>query len=333
MKPFRERNPVPIGAAGIAVIGLLMLGAFNVQSLPILGGGKVYKADFNDAGGIKKDDEVRIAGVKVGKVTGVSLDQDHVRVDLRVDPGTEFGVLSKANIKIKTLVGAHYLEIVPDGPGQMSTKTDIPVERTTAPFAVQDAFQGLSERASQIDTKQLAASFSTIADAFRDTPAVNKQALTGLSQLADTVNKRDQQLQELLQHTTQVTGVLAQRNTQFSALINDGNLILQTVQARRAQIDRLLTTTSELATTLSNVVRDNKAALAPALAHLKSVIAVLESNLGNLDRAASLLGPYARDFSNTVGSGHWFDSMIFNAAAVPGGVSTNPGGLLLGGGS
>ena len=33
---------------------------------------------------LKPDDDVRIAGVKVGKVTGVDLDGDHVRVDFRV---------------------------------------------------------------------------------------------------------------------------------------------------------------------------------------------------------------------------------------------------------
>jgi phospholipid/cholesterol/gamma-HCH transport system substrate-binding protein len=43
-KPFRDRNPVPIGAVSLAVIAALVFLAFNAQSLPLIGGGTVYKA-------------------------------------------------------------------------------------------------------------------------------------------------------------------------------------------------------------------------------------------------------------------------------------------------
>ena len=82
--PFRERNPVPIGAIGLGLIGLLLFGAFNAQNLPIIGSGDSYHAAFTEAGGIRKDDDVRIAGVKVGKVTGIELEGSHVRVDFLV---------------------------------------------------------------------------------------------------------------------------------------------------------------------------------------------------------------------------------------------------------
>ena len=39
--PFRERNPVPIGAAGLLVIAVLLFLAFNVQSLPLLVGAEL----------------------------------------------------------------------------------------------------------------------------------------------------------------------------------------------------------------------------------------------------------------------------------------------------
>ena len=66
--PFRERNPVPIGAVGLLVIALLLFLAFNIQSIPLIGGGDHYRAAFSEAGGLIKGDDVRIAGVKVGKV-------------------------------------------------------------------------------------------------------------------------------------------------------------------------------------------------------------------------------------------------------------------------
>ena len=62
--PFRERNPVVVGAISlVVVIGLILL-AFNADKLPIIGGGTTYYADFSEAGGLKPNDEVRIANLR-----------------------------------------------------------------------------------------------------------------------------------------------------------------------------------------------------------------------------------------------------------------------------
>jgi phospholipid/cholesterol/gamma-HCH transport system substrate-binding protein len=154
--PFRERNPVIIGAVSLAVIAALILAAFRAQDLPLIGGGDVYYAAFTESGGLKANDEVRIAGVRVGKVESVELAGDHVRVAFRVDSGEEFGSETLAAIKIKTLLGAMYLALQPAGSGQMEEESEIPVERTQSPYDVVEAFSGLAETSEKIDTDQLA---------------------------------------------------------------------------------------------------------------------------------------------------------------------------------
>src|SRR4029079_17211703 len=99
---FREKNPVVIGAVSLAVIALLILAAFRAQDLPVIGGGDTYSAAFSEAGGLKPNDEVRIAGVRVGKVEKVELEGDHVKVTFRVDTDSEFGDEPHAAIKVKT---------------------------------------------------------------------------------------------------------------------------------------------------------------------------------------------------------------------------------------
>ena len=63
---------------------LATLSAFFLDSLPIIGAGSSYSAEFSEAAGLKPGNEVRIAGVKVGKVTSVDLDGDRVLVDFKV---------------------------------------------------------------------------------------------------------------------------------------------------------------------------------------------------------------------------------------------------------
>src|SRR3954454_20096978 len=117
--PFRERNPVVIGAVSLAVIAAFVMAAFKAEDLPLIGGGDTYYAAFSESGGLKVNDEVRIAGVRVGKVESVALEGDHVRVTFRVDTSSQFGVDTQAAIKVKTLLGAMYLALEPAGDGQL----------------------------------------------------------------------------------------------------------------------------------------------------------------------------------------------------------------------
>ena len=116
MTPFRERNPVTIGAAGLVAIALFMLAAFRAEDLPLIGGGDIYYAQFSEAGGLKPNDEVRVAGVRVGQVEDITLDDGHVLVKFRIDEGTEFGDETGASIRVKTLLGAMFLALEPAGP-------------------------------------------------------------------------------------------------------------------------------------------------------------------------------------------------------------------------
>src|SRR5688500_15050143 len=104
--PFRERNPVPIGAISIVVLIALLAVAFNASKMPLIGGGDTYHAAFAESGGLKSGDEVRIAGVRVGKVETVELAGDHVKATFRVKTPSQFGTETAAAIKVKTLLGA-----------------------------------------------------------------------------------------------------------------------------------------------------------------------------------------------------------------------------------
>src|SRR5690242_526030 len=144
--PFRERNPVIIGAVSLAVITAFVLAAFKAEDLPLIGGGDTYYAAFSEAGGLKADDEVRIAGVRVGKVDKVELDGNKVKVAFKVDGGADFGPSTGAAIKVKTILGQMFLALQPAGKGQMKEGATIPVSRTSSPYDVVEAFRGSPTR-------------------------------------------------------------------------------------------------------------------------------------------------------------------------------------------
>lgn len=309
MKPFRERNPYTIGIVSISVLVLVLLAAFYSDDLPIIGGGTTYSADFTEAAGLQSGDDVRIAGVKVGKVTDVTLENDHVKVAFQVK-NAWMGNQSTADIKIKTLLGAKYLSVDPQGSTALNPDTAIPTTRTTSPYDVLDAFNGLSRTIDQVDTGQLAQSFQVLSQTFANTPQNVRTALDGLSALSKTISSRDTQLANLLSNTSQISQTLAGRDAQVQKLLSDGTLLLGMVQQREQAISTLLTGTQNLSAQLSGLVNDNNKQLQPVLTQLDQFTTLLKNNQSSLANGLTLLAPFARLFANTVGNGRWFDNYI-----------------------
>jgi phospholipid/cholesterol/gamma-HCH transport system substrate-binding protein len=323
--PFRERNPVPIGLASFAVIALLMLGAANLGDLPVLGGGKTYSAQFSEAAGLRSGEEVRVAGVRVGKVTGLDLDGDHVKVTFKIEEdGVRLGDLTRAEIKIKTMLGAHYLALVPHGTGRLNR--EIPLNRTSVPYNVVPAINDLSRQAGQIDSKQLAESFKALSDTFANSPEEIRASLRGLRRLSETVSSRDTELHELADRARNVSQLLADRNADFARLVEDGDRILLAVQARREVIHQLLVRTVLLSQQVNALISENEAELKPMLDNLARVNDVLLRNQKSLDRMIELYGPFTRQFADATGSGRWFDAYIQNLLPMPASIQNSGGG-------
>jgi phospholipid/cholesterol/gamma-HCH transport system substrate-binding protein len=315
--PFRERNPVVIGAVSLAVITAFVLAAFRAEDLPLIGGGDTYYAAFSEAGGLKANDEVRVAGVRVGKVKSVELEDDHVKVTFQVQDGVDFGRDTGAAIKVKTLLGAMYLGLEPAGRGRLASGSEIPRQRTTSPYDVVDAFSGLAQRSEAIDTQRLSRSLTTLGQLTQDTPEEFRSALGGLSQLSRNIAARDQQLNTLLRNTKKVSTVLGDRSGDLVVLMRDGDRLFRALAARRQSVHDLLVATSQLSVQLTGLVRDTRADLKPALDHLGNVVDVLNKNQQNLDNSLRLMAPFYRVFANTLGNGPWFDTYIQNLPPVP----------------
>lgn len=316
MKPFRERNPVIIGAVSIATLVLLIVAAMRANDLPIIGGGETYYAAFSESGGLKVNDEVRIAGVRVGKVNSVELDGDSVKVGFKIKTDAEFGDQTRAAIKVKTILGSMFLALEPAGQGQLDAGATIPTSRTSSPYNVVDAFTGLAETSEDIKTDQLAASLTTLADLTRNTPEEFREALKGVSALSEVVASKNDQLNSLLKNLDRVSTVLDARDDDIVALMDDSDVLFQALLQRRQAVHDLLVATADLSTELTALVKDSRADLKPALEHLESVTDVIIKNEDNLDNSLRLMAPFYRVFASTLGNGPWFDTFIYNLPPV-----------------
>jgi phospholipid/cholesterol/gamma-HCH transport system substrate-binding protein len=312
-RSFSSRNPLPIGAIGLVFLLVLVIAAFNASKLPLIGGGTSYSAYFTESANLKQGDDVKIAGIKVGTVQSVSIDtgKNLVKATFTVKNGF-VGDQSTVDIKLKTLLGAKYLNIDSKGVTAQDHSKTIPVSRTTSPLDIYPAFTELTTTIDQLNTADLSKAFRTLAADFQGTPQDVRPVVTGLSRLSTTIASRDQALRTLLARADQVTGTLAARDQDLTRLISDGNLLLQELNDRRDAIHSLLINTQVLSAQLRGLVSDNQKTIGPLLDSLDKILTLLHDNEDSLDRGLALLGPFYRLFNNVIGNGRWFDNYVQN---------------------
>lgn len=318
----KKRNPAVTGGLGILVILLATMSAFFLDSLPIVGAANRYTAEFSEAAGLKPGNEVRVAGVKIGKVTDIDLAGDRVLVTFQTKDAW-VGDQSTASIQIKTILGQKYLALDPRGTEVLDPGTPIPLERTTSPYDVIDAFGDAATTLEQIDTTRLASSFEVLSQSFAGTPDEIRGSLDGVARLSETIAKRDQELGKLFEATKQTSQILADRNEQFEKILANGGTLLAELNTRQQAIGQLLVSTQTLSRELTGLVADNEAQITPALTQLQGVIDILNANQQNVSKALEYAAPFYRIYANVLGNGRWFDTVVTNL--TPPGLPDIPG--------
>ena len=113
-----ERTRVNIAVGLFLVLGILALGYLSIKlgRVSFLGGrGYTVTVDFPSVGGLKAGSTVEIAGVEIGRVDSIGLDNYQARVVLRVNGDVKLQEDSIASIKTKGLIGERYVRISPGG--------------------------------------------------------------------------------------------------------------------------------------------------------------------------------------------------------------------------
>jgi len=99
--------------AGIVCLGYLSI---KLGKLEIVGerGYEIY-ALFSNTGGLNNGASVEIAGVNVGRVRSITLDNYQARITLNFPWSVKIQEDAIASIKTKGLIGEKYIEIAPGG--------------------------------------------------------------------------------------------------------------------------------------------------------------------------------------------------------------------------
>jgi len=314
---FRERNPYVIGITTVLVIGAFVGVAFMIGILHLFE--KTYKVEavFNDAAGIRNGANVKVAGIKAGRVTGIKADREQgkVIISMVVNKGVNLGPTTRAEVTLETLLGTRnvtlsgpvvkpYLSDIPE------TRRTIPNDRTKTPFDVFDLVKVGTRGVEATDTEKLNQFIKDLANITEGKHDQVTQLLDGVNKVGNELNGREAQLRELLDRFDKLSALLADKDQTLVSLIDQSQGILNLVDQRRGDIARGLQSTDQLTGSLSAILSTNKGLLNSILQTLHPTLDVVAKNQQHVDAALSWLGPGALGLAKATTHGPWADIYV-----------------------
>ena len=328
MKSFRDRNPYAVGLVSLLLIGAVTGAAFLVGLLHLLEDTYSMEGTFTDAAGLRSGDDVKLAGVKVGRVTGISADREHglVKVKWVVDSGVDIADDAGADIALETLLGSKYIRITSATSGDQmmadlpADKRVIPYQechpdgacrpRTTTPVDVFDLTRDATERIEATDNDKLNKLISQLAQVTEGKRGTITDLIHGIDDVSTAINEREAQLSALLDSADELSANLAAKDQTLVQLIDSSKRILDFLVQRREELSVALGAGSDAVRSLSTLIETNRTQLDAILGDLHPTLATVQQNLPDLNRALAVIGPafYGQSLAGT--HGPWLDIYV-----------------------
>src|SRR3712207_5828317 len=231
-----------------------------------------YRAEFTDVAGLVEGDEVRIAGVRVGQVTGIEVsdravgtnDRPVAEVELEVSADVPLPAAVEATIRFRNLVGQRYISLT-EGEGsngeQLEAGAVIPLAQTTNALDLTvlfGGFQPLLQALSPADVNRV--SFEII-QVFQGEGGTMESLLAHVGSLTNSLADRDQVIGSVIDNLTTVMDSLAARDEQLSGLVVSLQEFVTGLAGDREAIFDSLQTIDQLAVSTSGFLEDVRAPL------------------------------------------------------------------------
>lgn len=312
MQKYRGSHLMRAGFIGVVLMVLIIAIGLAPERIVQWATAVKYQALFSEAGGLIVGNDVTVSGIKVGSVSGISLQDGDALVEFTIAGKHPVGADSTAHIRTGTLLGERVLALESHGSDNLRAGEVIPLTRTSSPYSLTDALDELTTNVAGTDTESLNQSLDTLSATIDQIAPQLGPTFDGLSRLSRSLNSRNEDLGNLLRTAGEVTGILSERSAQVNALLLNGNDLLAVLADRRQAVVGLLANTATVSRELNQLVANNEAELAPALERMNRVTEMLERNHENIDAALVGFKNYWVTQGETVASGAYYNAYVPN---------------------
>jgi phospholipid/cholesterol/gamma-HCH transport system substrate-binding protein len=272
--------------------------------------GRPYRitAEFTDATGLLSGDVVKAAGVTIGRVEEIRVDDGIAVVTMSISDDVDLPASLGAEIRFRNLIGQRMIMLIEEGSDTEDLLEDgdlIPLERTEAAFDLTELFNGLRPLIRSTSPEDINIVARELTLALQGRSDETEKILSNLSEISELVVERDEQLQVLLDNLNVVTADLAAKDTQLRNTLAKMNDFLAHMQANRAALESALVNFDAAAARLKRVVAANDSDIRAELDDLQVLLDVVEDKRADLKAVVRSLPEFAIGIERVTSYGEW----------------------------
>jgi phospholipid/cholesterol/gamma-HCH transport system substrate-binding protein len=306
---------VVITVAATAVLGLTIANAD-------FGGTNGYSARFTDVTSLNTGDDVRIAGVKVGEVTSISIvDRRQAEVTFDIQNDITLPASVTATIKYRNLVGQRYLAL-DQGAGPINQTLppggSIPLSRTQPALDLTELFNGfkpLFQALSPDDVNQLS---YEIIQVFQGEGGTIDSLLASTAQLTSTIADKDKVIGQVIDNLNTVLGTVNAHGTQLADLVTTTQQLVTGLAADRQPIGDAISSLGQLANTTAGLLDQGRAPLRQDITALGTLSKNLNDSQAVVQHFIQFLPTKLAKIIPTASYGSWFNFFLCSASGTVG---------------
>ncbi|WP_067463091.1 MCE family protein [Nocardia amamiensis] len=289
------RKPL-IGFSIFVIVSILVtVIVWNTLARIVSGDTYTYSATFSDVLGLHEGDDVRMAGVRVGKVEKIELGRDAdlkksvAKVTFVVQRDQTIYDDTKALVRYQNLIGQRYVALAPgkaSSPAPLKNNATIPIERTEPSFDVSALLNGFQPLFQVLQPEQVNRLSETFIQALQGDGVSLSAFIVQAAQLATDFQRRDAILSDVITNLSGVMAGLAKRGDELETLITQTRALIGGLYE---QGQSLLASTEQIAgatTSLVAMMDQIQPKLQTAQNSTSAALTLLLDNGAKLDQAA-----------------------------------------------
>lgn len=259
MRPMTTRGPL-VGLVIFLVIATVLTWLVYVTLRRDVKGATVsYGAVFTDVFGLREGDDVRIAGVRVGRVQGIELNGTLATVSFAVQDGQRLPDSTIASVTYQNIVGQRYLALAQGHSGHgglLAPGGVIPVERTEPSFDIGILLNGYEPLFAVLDPAQVNNLTQAVIGSLQGDTGSFATLVDQTSTLTKTFTGRDDALDHVIESLDRVVGSLAAQNRDFEEAIAATRAVVGQFDSRTPELVSSVGKMNAVVSNLSRIAHD-----------------------------------------------------------------------------
>ncbi|OMC45147.1 mammalian cell entry protein [Mycobacterium sp. IS-2888] len=247
-----------------------------------------YSAVFTDVSRLKTGQSVRVAGIRVGTVNGVSLRPDKkVVVKFDADRNIVLTEGTRAAVRYLNLVGDRYLELV-DGPGstrRLPAGGQIPLDRTAPALDLDLLLGGLKPVIQGLNAQDVNALTSALLQVFQGEGGTLESLFAKTTSFSNALADNDQTVQQLIDNLNTVVSYIDKEGGNFSAAIDRLQRLVSGLSDDRNTIGSAIDALDNGTASLADLLTNARPPLSGTIDQLSRLAPILDNDRDRLDTA------------------------------------------------